>query len=272
MASDQVLRRSFETTGPARIRVGVPEGIVEVEAVDAPSVDVEVTVLKGDPRVLEDVRIEASDRAGGLEVAVQAQFERWGFRASLRRMALLVRVSCPPGSALVVTSASADVKCAGTLGAVEVKSASGDVIVQRVASLSAQSASGDVIAREVDADADVKTTSGDLQVRSVGGDLTASAVSGDVQVGSVGGGCRVSTVSGDIEVGELAGEATVNGVSGDVELGIPPGRRLWLDVRSASGDVRSDLDVDDTPPAGEGRAQSITVRTVSGDVRLRRAG
>ncbi len=65
---------------------------------------------------------------------------------------------------------------------------------------------------------------------------------------------RVSTVSGDIEIDELGGEATVNGVSGDVELGIAPGRRLWLDVRSASGDVRSDLDVGDTPAGDDARA------------------
>jgi hypothetical protein len=272
VASGNALQRSYETAGPVHLRVGIPEGIVDVEAVDAPRVDVEVTPLRGDARILESVDIDATERAGRLEVAVQAQFERWGIRVSLRRVALRVRVTCPPGSSLEVSSASADVRGAGILGAVEVKTASGDVVVQRVASLATQSASGDVLAREVDGDAVVKTTSGDLQIRSVGGDLVAAAVSGDVQVASIGGDCRVSTVSGDIQVAELAGEATVNGVSGDVELGIPPGRRLWLDIRSATGDVRSELDVADGPPASdEAPATNITVRTVSGDVRLRRA-
>ena len=270
MAPEQSLHRVFETGGPVHLRVGIPEGIVDVETVDAPRVEAAVTALRGDSRVLESVRIDASDRAGGLEVVVEAQFERWGFRASLRRIALRVQVSCPPGSSLGVASASADVRGAGVLGAVDVKTASGDVVVERVASLTTQSASGDVIAREVDGDVVAKTTSGDVQIRSVGGDLVVAAVSGDVHLGTVGGTCRVSTVSGDVEVDDLAGQATVNGVSGNVELGIPAGRRLWLDIRSATGDVRSDLDVgdsaaDDTPVA------ELTVRTVSGDVRIRRA-
>ncbi len=271
MASEQSRRQVFETAGPVHLRVGIPEGIVDVETVDARRAEVEVTALRGDSRVLESVRVDASDRAGGLEVVVEAQFERWGFRASLRRVALRVQVSCPHGTSLGVTSASADVRGAGVLGAVETKTASGDVAVERVASLSAQSASGDVIAREVDGDAVVKTTSGDVQIRSVGGDLVAAAVSGDVNVGTVGGKCRVSTVSGDVEIDELAGQATVNGVSGDVELGIAAGRRLWLDVRSASGDVHSDLDVGDAPPSDDAPVAELTVRTVSGDVRIRRA-
>lgn len=272
MASSETLRRSFDTAGPALLRIGIPDGIVEVETVEGSTVDVEVAPLHGDARVLESVRLDASDRGGRLEVVVQAQFERWGIRASLRRVALSVRITCPPGSGLTVNSASAEVKGVGELGPLEVKTASGDVLVQRVASLSTQSASGDVIAREVDGEAVVKTTSGDFVVRSVGGDLEVAAVSGDVRAGSVGGDVRVSTVSGDIEVDRLDGGATVNGVSGDVELGISPGRRLWLDIRSASGDVRSELDVDDASAGSGERAASITVRTVSGDVRLRRAG
>jgi DUF4097 and DUF4098 domain-containing protein YvlB len=272
VAAPAALRETVAAPGPARLRVGIPEGIVEVEAGDVPQVEVEVTPLKGDAGILEHVRIEVEERGDRVEVSVQAQFERWGIRASFRRMALRVRIDCPAGSSLAVSSASADVKAAGDLGAVEVKTASGDLVVQRVASLSSESASGDVLAREVDGDATVKTTSGDVLVRSVGRDLEVAAVSGDVQAGSVGGDVRVSTVSGDVQVGTLEGGATVNGVSGDVELGIPRGRALWLDVRSATGDVRSDLDLDDAPPAGESAVASLTVRTVSGDVRLRRAG
>ena len=151
------------------------------------------------------------------------------------------------------------------------RTASGDVALQDAASLAVEAASGDVLVREIEGDVSVKTTSGDLLARSVGGDLVVAVVSGDVKVGTLGGDCRVNAVSGDVEIGELGGEATINGVSSDVELGVAPGRRLWLDVRSATGDVRSDLDVGDTPAGDDARVSEITVRTVSGDVRLRRA-
>lgn len=157
------------------------------------------------------------------------------------------------------------------LGAVEVKTASGDVIVQEVALLTTQSASGDVIAREVRGDATMKTTSGDLVVRAVGGNLEVATVSGDVEAGTVGGDYRLSAVSGDVNVESVGGHATVNAVSGDVELGIPPDRRLWLDVRSASGDVRCDLDDAGEATAGGESVWEIAVRTVSGDVHVARA-
>jgi DUF4097 and DUF4098 domain-containing protein YvlB len=206
-----------------------------------------------------------------LEVVVQAQFELGGIRVSLRKAALRVRVACPPGTDLAVTSASTDVNAVGRLGAVEVKTAAGDVIVQDVASLVTESASGDVIAREVDGSVTVKSTSGDFQARAVADDVEVATVSGDVQVGVIGGDLRVSAVSGDVNVRSVGGHATVNAVSGDVELGVPPGRCLWLDVRSASGDVRCDLDAADDAGAGDGAVGEITVRTVSGDVRLLRA-
>jgi hypothetical protein len=271
MSAPDRLARSFDTPGHAHVRVGVPEGIVEVEVVDVPRVDVEVTPLGRDSRVLEIVRIEATERAGTLEVAVQAQLERWGVRVSLRKVALRVHIACPPGTDLSVSSASTDVKGVGPLGSVEVKTASGDVVVQEVGSLAMQSASGDVVAREVRGDAVIKTTSGDLLVRDIGGGLEVATVSGDVEVGSVAGDLRVSAVSGDVRVGSAGGHATVNAVSGDVELAVPAGRRLWLDVRSASGDVRCDLDAADDVATGDAAVWEVTVRTVSGDVHLARA-
>lgn len=271
MSAPDRLARSFDVAGPARLRVGVPEGIVDVEVVDAPRVDVDVTSLGRDSRALDSVRIEASERAGVLEVTVQAQFGLGGIRPSLRKVALRVRITCPAGTDLSVDSASTDVKGVGVLGAVEVKTASGDVIVQEVASLTTQSASGDVIAREVRGDVVTKTTSGDLVVRAVGGNLEVATVSGDAEVGAVGGDCRITAVSGDVHVESVGGRATVNAVSGDVELGIPPGRRLWLDVRSASGEVRCDLDDAGDATAGDESVWEIAVRTVSGDVHLARA-
>jgi putative adhesin len=272
MASTDVLERSFEATGPVTLRVGIPSGTVEVTATDSSTVDVEVTPERGNGSALEHVTVNAAERAGGLEVSVRAQFERGGFHIGRRGASLRVRIACPSGTSLEVSSASADVQATGELGDARVKTASGDVDADRVAALIVQTVSGDVSAREVDGDVVVKTTSGDVGARSVAGDLVVTAVSGDIDVGTVTGELQVTTVSGDVQIGALSGAANVNSVSGDVELGVVPGRRLWFDVRSASGDVRSDLDVGDAPPpSDDAPVAELTVRTVSGDVRIRRA-
>ena len=263
------VQRTFETPGPVLVRLAIPEGDLQIETSDDPHVEIEAEALRGGQEAVDALRIEATERAGRQEVVVEAPTSRFG--VGRRRQAFSVRVTCPDESAVEIASAAADLRARGHLGDVQVRTASGDIALEDAASLQVEAASGDVLARTIAGDLTVKTTSGDVLVRSIGGDLVVAVVSGDVKVGTLGGDCRVSAVSGDVEIGELGGEATINGVSSDVELGVAAGRRLWLDVRSATGDVRSDLDVGDTPAGDDARVSEITVRTVSGDVRLRRA-
>lgn len=262
------VQRTFEASAPALIRLLVPEGELQVETAATQRVDVAATALRGGRDAVEALRIEGAERAGRFEVLVEAPASRLG----RRRAAVAISISCPEGSSVETKTAAADLRGRGRLGEVTVKTASGDVSLEDAASLTVASASGDVEARGIEGDTVVKTTSGDVSVRSVGGDLVVAVVSGDVHVGTLRGECQVSTVSGDVEIGELGGRATINAVSGDLELGVPRGRSLWLDVRSASGDVRSDLDVDDAPAGHDGAPTELTARTVSGDIRIRRAG
>jgi DUF4097 and DUF4098 domain-containing protein YvlB len=262
------VERTFETPGPVVLRLSIPEGDIEVVAGEDGAVLVEATSVRGGQDAVDALRIELAERAGRYEVTVEAPTGRFGAR---RKHAVSVRVSCPEGAALECATASADIHGRGPLGDVQVHTASGDVSFEDVASLAMEAASADVVVREAVGDVAVKTTSGDVELRAVGGELVVAVVSGDVSVGAVGGDCRINTVSGDVELRELRGSALVNAVSGDVELGIPPGLRLWLDLRSASGDVRSDLDPSDAASGGDAAAAELTVRTVSGDIRIRRA-
>jgi hypothetical protein len=60
-------------------------------------------------------------------------------------------------------------------------------------------------------------------------------------------------------------------VSGDATVGVAPGLRIWLDVQTVSGRMRSELD-DDGPVTDGGAAQlSVVLQSVTGDLRLRRA-
>lgn len=117
------------------------------------------------------------------------------------------------------------------------------------------------------------TVSGDLTVGRAGGSLLGRAVSGDVRIGSLSGSLTLSTTSGDVDVRSVeAGEVRVETVSGDVRLGVSRGTRVWIDAASVSGELDSELDVDDREPEGDrsgvGGVVPLRVKSVSGDVSI----
>jgi hypothetical protein len=69
----------------------------------------------------------------------------------------------------------------------------------------------------------------------------------------------------------------VQTVSGDVRVGVSQGTRVWIDAASVSGDLGSELGLDDRQPGDdETGAEGETVvplhlKTVSGDVSIVRA-
>ena len=56
-----------------------------------------------------------------------------------------------------------------------------------------------------------------------------------------------------------------------VRVGIRRGSRVFIDARSMSGDVESELDVGDEPFADDGPLVQLEVTTMSGDVEVVRA-
>jgi hypothetical protein len=264
----------FETPGAVRLRVVLGAGEVTIETGDAPEVVVDVLPLRDDRDSREaaaETRVEHREVGGGHELAVEVP-KRWGF-AKGRDASIAVRISCPHGADLVLTAASAGLDAHGRLGSVRAKSASGDLALQVVeGSLAASTASGDVSVVEVLGAAKVKTASGDVEVKRVGGTLNAGVVSGDLTVGEALGAVVVSTVSGDVRVGEAGGgNIELKSVSGDIEIGMRPGLRLWIDANSLSGSMMSELSITDTKPAEDAPLVELRAKSVSGDVRIRRA-
>lgn len=263
----------FETPGAVRLRVALGAGEVSIETGEEPEVVVDVLPLRDDKASREaaaETRVEHREVGGGHELAVEVP--KRGF-AKGRDASIAVRIRCPHGADLVLSAASADVDARGRLGTVYVKSASGDLALQVVeGSLGASTASGDVTVAEVLGAAKVKTASGDVEVKRAGGDLDAALVSGDLTVGEALGAVVVSTVSGDVRVGEAGGGSIeLKSVSGDIEIGMRPGLRLWIDANSLSGSMMSELAITDTKPADDAPLVELRAKSVSGDVRIRRA-
>jgi DUF4097 and DUF4098 domain-containing protein YvlB len=261
--------------GPVRLRVAVPAGRIEVEPGDEGAVEVQLTALRNDDvtlHALDEMRVDASERAGRHEIRIEVPRVKGGLLSLGRQPKVGVLIRCPAGSDVDVDSASAGVDLRADCGVVSVKTASGDVVAGRVAALAVTSATGDVAVGSVDGDLSVKTASGDIAARAVGGVVAVHTVSGDVMLGSVSGQCTVASVSGDVAIESLvAGGLRANAVSGDVRVAVERGLRLWIDAQSVSGSMRSDLDLGESSSAEEGDVVELRIRTVSGDVHVRRA-
>jgi DUF4097 and DUF4098 domain-containing protein YvlB len=236
-------RETFAAPGPLRLDLSLPAGEIEIEAepeADAQAV-VELELMRGSEAAVEEARVELR----GDELIVKVDHPN----AEVR-----LRLQVPEGSALSVKTASGDVRTRGRLGDTEVKSASGDVKLDSVGSLEAKIASGDV------------------EVAQVAGEARVDSASGDVELGETAGAVHVRTASGDQQVRSVAeGRVELSSASGDILVGIKRGSRLWVDARSMSGDVSSELEVADDLPGDEGPLVELQVTAMSGDVQVVRA-
>ena len=259
---------------PPEIEVRNHAGTVALESVDgADSVDVRVEALDdAAEQLLDEVEIEARpafpDRPDEpLRVRVLVPQRRL-FRAGC----FAVTVRTPAGARGRVSTASADVDVRGAMGRLDLTGASGDIDVEQCAELHARSASGDLRIGAVTGPASVASASGDLRVGRAGDGLQARTASGDIEIGDSLGDVSLTTASGDLDVGAASGGSVrVRSVSGDATVGVVPGLRVWLDLSSVSGRMESQLD-EDSAAASQGAPQlSVSMRSVSGDLRVRRA-
>jgi hypothetical protein len=280
---------TFETPGEVRLDVRVGAGEIRLETEAAAQTTVTLEPLRDNDasrEAVENARVELRGRGDGHEVIVDVRDRGRIFRNA----EVLVAVTCPEGTSVETKSGSADVEGRGRFGSVEVESGSGDVEFGEVADLNVGTASGDVQLGSVAADARVNTASGDVQVRSIGGDGKVNTASGDIVVREVGGELSVNSASGDVIVREARSSVRVNTASGDQEIGsvvtgrvelksasgdlkvaIAEGSMLFVDARSRSGEVRSELPVSDVPPEGEGPSVELRANTMSGDITVARA-
>ena len=251
---------------PRTIEVHDPAGSVTVEAVEG----TEELLLRIEPldqtavELLDQVQLVVTDSR--VRVTVPQ-------RRLLRAPSFAIAVTTPPDAPVRVAVGSADVQLRGRLSRAELTAASGDVSVEQCAELEARAASGDVRIRAVHGLATIGTAAGDVRLESAGGAVQVRTASGDVQVGELGGDLTATTASGNVSV-DRAARSTVRlrTVSGDATVGVAPGLRLWLDLQSVSGRLDSELDDDpDAGGAGTGAQLAVLLRSVSGNLRIRRA-
>ncbi|HET7760141.1 MAG TPA: DUF4097 family beta strand repeat-containing protein [Gaiellaceae bacterium] len=282
---------TFDTPGEVRLDIRLGAGEVRLDTGEVAQTTVQLEALKDNDAshaAVESARVELRQRGDGHEVVVDARDRGRGI---FRNAQLLVAVTCPEGSSVESKTGSAEVVGHGRFGSVEVESGSGDVEFGEVdgdARVDAASgdvqlgnvaggarvntASGDVQMRAVGGEAKINSASGDVIIREVGGELSVNSASGDVIVREARGSVRVSTASGDQSIGNVStGHVELKSASGDLKVGIAEGSTLWVDARSRSGEVRSELPVSELPPEGEGPTVELRANTMSGDITVTRA-
>jgi hypothetical protein len=274
----------FDTPGSVSLQIRLPSGRVVVTTAEEPRTSVELiaTGRRGSDAV-ENVQVTAKERGDGHVVTIEEKDRiRWGPLRITWGPDIIVKITCPPGADLDLSGGSTDLRVEGELGAVSVRTASGDVKLDSVRrKLQVKTASGDVVVGVIEAEGAVNTVSGDIGIERVDGSLVARAVSGDARIRTVRGPLTLATTSGDAMIGSVeAGEVHFQSVSGDVRIGVGRGTPVWIDATSVSGDLESELGLadqepvegetpeDDAPPAA---VVPLEIKTISGDVSIVRA-
>jgi putative adhesin len=277
---------SFQTPNPVRLDIRLGAGEVRLEASQTTEATVRLEPLRDNDAsvaAVEEARVEQR----GDEILIDVRERRRGFRGS----EVLVEVRCPEGSSVRGKTGSADVEGHGRFGSADVETGSGDVQFGELSEeAKVNAASGDVQIGSVGGEGRINTASGDVQVGSFAAAAKINSASGDVQIGEVGGRLEVNSASGDVAVREASSAVSMNTASGDqtvgsvvegkvelksasgeLKIGIREGSTLWVDARSRSGEVTSELPVSDLPPEGDAPHVELRANTMSGDITIVRA-
>ena len=261
------MEQVFETPQGVSLDLKIPAGTVLVRVTEGTA----STVRIDGPKELDDIVVELSPRSGGgHRLLVDHRGKRsWG--PFTDRQGVRVEVAVPSGTDVTCETGSADVAVEGRIARLNCTTGSGDVRFDLVdGDVTLKSGSGAFEGTEVGGRFRAHTASGDVSVEQAGGAVTAKTASGELRLGSARGSVNVRSVSGDVIVGSAAGRsAVIRSVSGDVRVGVPSGRGVYLDLKSVSGEVRSDLEPTGKPAAAPDL--ELAASTVSGDVAVQHA-
>jgi DUF4097 and DUF4098 domain-containing protein YvlB len=276
-----VRSETFATPRPLAVDVKLPKGDLSVETADVQ--EATVTLVGSSPRAEEQVEsaeIRFESHADHDELIVDTDTDDFGWsggRVKLsislgRRDNIDVHIVVPHGTTLRAETGSADLRASGRYAELETRGASGDVSVDEVErDASVKVASGDVRVTRVGGSLKVQTAAGDLSSGPVGENAEVKTAAGDVNLAEVGGSVTIHSASGDLRVGSVRqGKVELKSVSGDMVVGVKRGSRVWLDVKTVTGDASSDLDsgLDDD---GEGPLVELKATAMSGDIKIVRA-
>lgn len=294
---------TFTTPAKTRVIVTNPVGDVEILAAGSGTTTVDLAPRGQDGDAIAAETTVTCTEANGVSIVTVTLPGQRSFVK--RRSSLDVLVNAPEGVDVVVSTSGSErsimafargageIRLRGTVGDVDIALPSADISAQAVSgSLGVKTASGDLDVDVVDGAVKVRSVSGDVSIDTLNDDASLTLVSGDVSISTANCHADVTSISGDVTITDAhdgasvkstsgdvivrrawSGSVRVATVSGDVAVGIPSGRGVSVDARSMSGDLSSEIDLDDDQGSGSGDATvvRVTAHSVSGDVEILRA-
>jgi hypothetical protein len=257
------MTQQFSASGPVEAAVRLGSGRVTVEACEPQTAAADVVPL--DPGHEPSARLAASAeiRFDGDRLTVRVPEQGRLFR----RGEVLVRLALPPSSSLAVKGGSVDITVDGGLEELEAKIGAGEVQVDTVDALVVKGGQVDVVVDHAGA-LSVSTGQGTLRADSVG-DAAFKTGHGEVALGRTHGNVVVKGGAVQLSVREaIGGEVYFQAGAGNATVAVQTGTAVELDLTSGAGDVRCELPVESSAPAG-GAGLRLRLRTGSGDLVVR---
>jgi len=284
---------TFETPEPITVTIDLPLGEARIVASDRFDTVVDVGPAEdADPSTTADIRVEYVEGQLLIKGPTQRGWAaKWGlgFLGLNWEGAVDVQIALPTGSRVHGESSLGGFRTVGRLGECRLRTDHGDIRLGHTGAVDLRTSSGEIDIDRVDGHAEIGTSSGDVRVRAIHGTAVISNEHGEIQIGVITGDLRMSgshgdmavdratadveakTAYGSVRIGEVAsGAVTLSTTSGDLDVGVRRGTAAWLDVSSASGELRNDLDTD-ADPADFVETVEIRAHTRDGDVVIRRA-
>ena len=277
----------FQTPDAVELKIELTSGDIDITSSHTTQTTIDLEALNGDSYAKELIANARVEQHGDRIPLIMPKAK--GGLFSGRKGQVRATIQVPHESSLRVDTGSADLQARGRFAQANVRSGSGDVDLDQIASGDIQAGSGDVEIERVLGTLKVKTGSGDVTSGPISGDGDVIAGSGDVVLDTVGGSLKVKTGSGDVVVqgggeridamagsGDVLvkrvdrGEVQAKTGSGDVTIGVATGTAAYLDIQTVTGDVKSSLDNSAGPLDGDSTV-TISVTSGTGDVVLQRA-
>ena len=234
-----------------------------------------------------EIKILASIEIGYFETSFSPSNVRISAKSRRNRMGdSHIEVSVPVGVEVRASTVSGDLSVRGTAGRVTANTVSGNIEVRDASdAVEMHSVSGDLRSSKLRGHVKVNTVSGDIQVDDVNGDVRGKTVSGTLTGRGALDGVEFESVSGGFEFrGDFRGAGTfsVNTHSGDIQLTLPENLAANLDLRTFSGELRTEFPLTLQPGETAGRrgremrttinggGARISLGTFSGDITIQK--
>jgi hypothetical protein len=187
------------------------------------------------------------------------------------RGALDIDIVVPSGTACKVVTMAADVTFSGRIGSADLAGGASAISADVVdGDLRVRHGSGPIRIGKVTGSVTVRGGSSSLSVAESGGVVEAAFGSGSLDLGTTHGPVRLRAGSGSVSIANAENDVDLTAGSGPFTICLADGRQARLDVVTGSGQLHSEMPVEQTPREG-GRVVSIKAKTGNGDVTIRRA-